>query len=68
MELDPTKGIRARELKSKIKSATRRKAAMRRMGKGTEYYDKKIQAYIEQIRGLAEELKEEVQTFRKTGM
>jgi hypothetical protein len=68
MELDPRKGIRARELKSKIKSAARRKAAMSRMGKGTEYYDKKIQAYLEQIKGLASELTEEVQTFRKTGM
>jgi hypothetical protein len=66
MELDPKKGIRARELKSKIKSAARRKAAMRRMGKGTEYYDKKIQGYLDQIKGLAAELTGEVETFRAT--
>ena len=66
MELDPYKGLEARNIKGKIKSAARKRSAMKNMGKSTDYYDKKIQAYVEQLRGLGAELKGIAQTYSET--
>jgi hypothetical protein len=66
MELDPKKGILAREIKAKIKSAARKRNTITSLGQSGEYYDKRIQAYVEQLRGLGEELKGVAQTFGKT--
>jgi hypothetical protein len=67
-EIDPKKGLRAREIKGKLKSFYRKRAVLENMGKKTDYYDKKIDALHKQIQGLGEQVAEVSETFSKTGI
>jgi len=68
MKLHPKSGFQAREIKSKIKSALRKRAAIEDLGKNTDYYDKKIEAYYKQLQGLADQVIKVSETFGKTGI
>lgn len=68
MQLDPKSGIKARELKGKLKSMYRRRAALEDMGRKTTYYDKKIEGLYKQLNGLGEQLQQKAETFSETGI
>ena len=63
-KLDPGRGFIANKLKSEIKSNAVKKAAMQKMGKDTDFYDKKIKDLTDQIIGLAPELEEIAENYR----
>ena len=65
-ELNPKSGYLARKLRSQIHTLAVKKSAMEKLGKPTGYYDKEIAEKIEQMRGLAIELKDKAEVYRRT--
>jgi len=63
-KLDPSRGFIANKLKSEIKSNAIKKAAMQKVGKDTDFYDKKIKDLTDQVIGLAPELEEIAENYR----
>ena len=63
---DPQKGRTAVRIQSQIKSLSRKKQAMKKAGKSTEYFDKQIKNKIEQLLGMAKEVQEKGSIYKKT--
>jgi hypothetical protein len=65
--LDPAKGRIAKQLHIRIKTLATQKRAAELRGGDAESWQKKIDERVEQIKGLAPELKEYLDAYQKIG-
>ena len=64
-KLHPKKGRLGRSIRYDIKILYTKRNAMLKKGKNADFLNKKIADKMNQLRGLAEEIKKETETFKK---